>query len=474
MLTETKIKSILCMTKSDNRSAGIIIEDYGIFEMIKPQTDEKPCFALATETAPFTYAEKINAPNDKKYEPFERVPWTLPNEPEPYESTEKLFEEIKDFLYTHLETPKSDDLTVIAAWILHTWTLEKSDTTAYLFFYGVFESGKSRALELLQELGFRAWLATGITTATLFRAVEEWQPSLLLDESETFINRPEISGLLNAGYKRNTIVPRQTQKADGTYETEWFDLFCPKAIAGTEDILRTTKSRCITFKMSKAARPIPIFIDKEKACTLRNKLLQWRFDQMLDCEAREPREAATGHEGIEELSKVSSGRLTELFLPLYQVTPSKYRKEILNYVQNLRQERTREMGLSEEVLVLASILECEKQGMTQKGLILIKHITERINKQSDYQEQYTNQQLGQIIGRLGFEKQHTRQGNALVWNEGLIKKLESDPRYETCFKPVEVSDQYPTEGSQASQLNYFEDTENSENKNCEAGSRHET
>lgn len=449
------------MTKStsNKRSAGIIVENFGIFEMIKPMSDERACFTLATKTVPFAYMEKINAPNDKKYEPFERVPWTLPNEPEDYESTEKLFEEIKTFLYTHLETPKPEDLTVIAAWILHTWTLERFDTTPYLFFYGVFESGKSRALELLQELGFRAWLATGITTATLYRAVEEWRPSLLLDESETFINRPEISGLLNAGYRRNTIVPRQTQNADGSYETEWFDLFCPKAIAGTEDILRTTKSRCVTFKMAKATRPIPIFIDKERARTLRNKLLQYRFNQMLDCEAREAREAPTGYEGEEELAKVSSGRLTELFLPLYQVTPMKYRQEILDYVQNIRQERTREMGLSEETLVLTAILECKRKGMTDRGLILIKYVNEEINRESSYQELWSNQQLGQIIGRLGFEKQHTRQGNALVWNESLIKKLEVDPRYETAFKQIEVSDAHPTAGSPASQLHSQEPEE---------------
>lgn len=94
--------------------------------------------------------------------------------------------------------------------------------------------------------------------------------------------------------------------------------------------------------------------------------------------------------------------------------------------------------------------------MVQKGLLLIKYLNEETNKQSDYNELWTNQQLGQIIGRLGFEKQHTRQGNALVWNEGLVKKLESDPRYESSFKPVEVSDAHPTEGSQASQVHSLE------------------
>jgi AraC-like DNA-binding protein len=255
-------------------------------------------------------------------------------------------------------------------------------------------------------------------------------------------------------------VPRQTQNADGSYQTEWYNLFSPKAIAGTEDILRTTKSRCITFKMAKATRPIPIFIDKERARTLRSKLLQYRFDEMLDCEAREPREAATRYGGvdkaIDELCKVSSGRLTELFLPLYQVTPMKYRGEILDYVQNLRAERTREMGLSEETLVLTAIIECKKEGTIQKNLILIKWINEKMNKQADYNELWSNQQLGQIIGRLGFEKQHTRQGNALVWNEGLIKKLEVDPRYETAFKQIEMSDAHPTEGSPASQLHSLE------------------
>jgi hypothetical protein len=434
------------------QSAGERLDHYGVFELVQVATSGKPSFAVAEKNKPISYVHELEIPNVQvKAKPYERVPWILPNEPTEYESVESLFQEIIQCLNTHLETPRPEDLTVIVSWIMHTWIMENFEFTPYLFFYGAYECGKTRALEIIQQLAYRSWLATSITSATLYRPVEEWKPTLLLDESETFINRPEILGILNSGYKRGLIVPRQIQNQDGTWQTEWFDLFCPKAIAGTEDMIRTMKSRCIVFRMAKATRKIPVFIDKKRCATLRNKLLKFRFDVMLS-EGSEQSEPFAGCKNIEEKL---SGRLLELFLPLIQAAPSKYREEIIHYAQTINAERLREAGLSEEVLILSAILECQKQGLISNGQILIKHVTDQINRQTSYREEWSNSAIGRTVGRLGFERVHTNKGNALIWNETLIKKLQTDPRYETAFSPIQIEDKdtalHPVEGSPSSQ-----------------------
>jgi hypothetical protein len=96
--------------------------------------------------------------------------------------------------------------------------------------------------------------------------------------------------------------------------------------------------------------------------------------------------------------------------------------------------------LSEEVLVLSAILECQKQGLIQNRQILIKHVADRINTQASYNEQWTDSSIGKITGRLGFERVHTNKGNALLWNEKLVEKLKTDPRYATAFTPIEIED----------------------------------
>jgi hypothetical protein len=179
---------------------------------------------------------------------------------------------------------------------------------------------------------------------------------------------------------------------------------------------------------------------------------------MLLSEPREPREPFSegGYEEITE--KLQSGRLAELFLPLYMTVPQQ-QNQIIEYAQTISQQRELELSISEEVVILEAILQCSKLGFLKNRLIRIKTITDRINQQSDYQELWSNQRVGQIIARLGFERQHTNRGNALIWNENLIKKLEADPRYKSAFKPTEIEDndkdmithlEKPSQGSQPS------------------------
>jgi hypothetical protein len=276
-----KIKKVELREKTI-KSVGGFINHYGIFELVQPSSTMPPCLCTQVRNRPVAYLNELEIPNQQlRVLPVQRVPWLLCREPREYGTQEYLFQELTECLYTHLELPKKEDLTILTSWVMMTWITELYDTMPYLFFYGAFETGKTRALEMLQHLAFCAWLATNITEANLYRPIESWHPTVLLDETETFISRPEIIGLLNSGYKRGTIIPKQVQQSDGSFETEWFDVFCPKALAGTRDLPTTTKSRCITFKMTKTIRRIPVVIDKKQCANLRDKLLKWRFDVML-------------------------------------------------------------------------------------------------------------------------------------------------------------------------------------------------
>jgi len=152
------------------------------------------------------------------------------------------------------------------------------------------------------------------------------------------------------------------------------------------------------------------------------------------------------HERFEEIKEITvedlaeilgSSRLAELFHPLIVVAPQNLRGEIIQYAKDLAKERLAEMTLSQEATVLLAILQCVNQGFMRHGKILIKDVTAQINKDLDYAEQWSNRRVGAIIGRLGFEKVRTKNGNALIWNPSLIERLKKDPRYTKIFELAE-------------------------------------
>ena len=75
-------------------------------------------------------------------------------------------------------------------------------------------SGKTRMLEILELQVPRPMLVLNASTAVTFRAVDNEQPTLLLDEVDALFGRrtkddhEDLRGLLNAGHRKGATVPR--------------------------------------------------------------------------------------------------------------------------------------------------------------------------------------------------------------------------------------------------------------------------
>ena len=65
--------------------------------------------------------------------------------------------------------------------------------------------GKSSTVIVARHLCRAPLLSGNITPAALFRAVQAWKPTLLIDEADTFAKmHDELRGILNAGHTRDT------------------------------------------------------------------------------------------------------------------------------------------------------------------------------------------------------------------------------------------------------------------------------
>lgn len=170
--------------------------------------------------------------------------------PEPI-SPEQLLNEISDtirrfivldIVYAH----------AAALWIAYTWFIDVVEVAPLAIITAPEKAcGKSQLMELLGRMVRRPLPASNASTAGLFRAVDLWNPTVLIDEADTFINEnEEMKGLINAGHTRgNAFVLRVV---GDKHEPRLFPVWGAKAFAGIaleKHLPDATMSRAIVFEL---------------------------------------------------------------------------------------------------------------------------------------------------------------------------------------------------------------------------------
>jgi Protein of unknown function (DUF3631) len=155
--------------------------------------------------------------------------------------------------------PIPEQPDAVALWVAHTHGIDAFDSTPRLDITSAEkQSGKTRVLELLEVLARRPRLAVSMSSAYMFRAVEEHQPTLLVDEIDTIFgpkaagNNEELRGLLNAGHRRGATVGRMVGEGAAMVPKD-FAVFCPVAFAGIGWLPDTLHDRSIIVVLRRRA-----------------------------------------------------------------------------------------------------------------------------------------------------------------------------------------------------------------------------
>jgi len=362
-------------------------------------------------------------------------------EPIPYESAEELDQEIYEYVKERIDFTYEEDYAVFVAAVKLTWVLEKFDSTPYLFFYGPKRSGKTRALKLLEQLCYRGFLALNATRATIYYLVDEYTPTLLLDETEVYTtNDPdakEIQCLLNSGYQRGGRVMRLEPDEHGKRHLRFWRVFCLKALSGTRYVSETLEDRCIVFKMTQNSYPIKP-LDESAAKTLRGKLAAWKQDflsgkdvsrsaqdvsqtnmpshpdkkDVSDVSDVSTSTTTTINELINDITIIKDERLKELFIPLASSLLEKRLKRLIR----LKAIRIAELWESENRLSLdAEILEAIKGVAKIKNRFASGSVTDMLNATRREDEKVEARAVGWIIRRLGFNQAPKLESKARAW-----------------------------------------------------------
>lgn len=140
-----------------------------------------------------------------------------------------------------------------ALWVALTWFIPYIDLAPLAIINAPEKAcGKTQMLTVLGYMVSRPLPASNASSSAIFRAVEKWTPTPLIDEADTFFkDNPELHGLVNAGYLRGGYVLR-SEAAGDTFEPRMFSVFSAKAIAGIaleKHLPDATMSRGIIFNL---------------------------------------------------------------------------------------------------------------------------------------------------------------------------------------------------------------------------------
>lgn len=108
--------------------------------------------------------------------------------------------------------------------------------------------GKSQLLFILGRLSARALTASSISPAALYRAIDAWQPTLLIDEADAFMkDNEELRGIINSGHTRESAYVIRT--VGDNFTPTKFNTWGAKALAGIGHVADTIMDRSVVLEL---------------------------------------------------------------------------------------------------------------------------------------------------------------------------------------------------------------------------------
>lgn len=179
-----------------------------------------------------------------------------------------------------------ENLTVLALWSAYSHCFDAFGVSPILDISSPTKRcGKSTAVVVLRHLCAQPLLSGNITTSALFRSVEAWKPTLLIDEADTFLKMAdELRGVLNAGHTRDTAF---TIRSEGdANEPRMFSTWAPKVVAAIGRLPDTIEDRSIRVLL--ARKPTTVhkadafdpFAVREACTPARRRLVRFVLDNL--------------------------------------------------------------------------------------------------------------------------------------------------------------------------------------------------
>lgn len=175
--------------------------------------------------------------------PFEDVePWYEPIDGAALLNT--LTATIRRFIICELHIAQS-----VALWVAMTWFMDSVQVAPLAVITAPEKRcGKSLLLFLIGRLVSRPLMSSSISPSALFRSIDAWNPTLLIDETDACLkDHEELRGLINCGHTRDSAFTIRCVGDDHTPKR--FNVWGAKALSGIGHVADTLMDRSIILEL---------------------------------------------------------------------------------------------------------------------------------------------------------------------------------------------------------------------------------
>ncbi|UNU73653.1 DUF3631 domain-containing protein [Moraxella nasovis] len=170
-------------------------------------------------------------------------------------------------------------------WVMFSYLVDISDIAPIAWITAPEKScGKSTLLGLFERVVNRPFVTQNPTMAVIYRVMERYKPTLLVDEIDTNLkHNDKLLGIVNSGYSRhNSKTARTNMDKGGGFDV--FDSFGAKVFCGIGEMKGTFASRAIRFELRRKGKDDKVHrlnkatLPHSQTDIIRQKCKRWAMD----------------------------------------------------------------------------------------------------------------------------------------------------------------------------------------------------
>ena len=270
-----------------------------------------------------------------------------------------LLDEISEIINKHMILPKGA-LPAITLWVVLTYVFNAFKICPKLAIISPEKRcGKSTLLDLLGGLSHKSLLSSNITPSALFRAVDLWQPTLLIDEADTFLagRNDDLIGMINSGHTKRTAVVIRVAGDD--LQPKQFSTWSPMAFASIKGLTSTVMDRSIRIHLRRRKEHEAVqktSLDFWDDCQpIRQKLTRWGQDHFESLKSQ-----------LVEPPAIANDRAMDNWTPLFTIAGvigGSWPEEVQSAYELLNQqgdEQTPAVRLLQDIQTIFTQQQCER------------------------------------------------------------------------------------------------------------------
>ena len=165
--------------------------------------------------------------------------------------------------------------------------------------------GKSTLLEVIAAVVQRPLIGSNVSASVIFRAIEAWGVSVLLDEVDTFIHgNEELRGIINSGHTQASAFVWRVEGDSGNREPMRFSTWAAMVIAMIKTPPDTVMDRSVWVQLQRKTNNdhverLPRYLNAD-CLDLRRQCQKWANDNAIELSESDPDMPASSNDRAED------------------------------------------------------------------------------------------------------------------------------------------------------------------------------